>query len=102
MSQENVADRSSDSPAVRPPATGWIEAAKDFELVTPRQNPEAGTYRGEAARRWSMAWRDPSKISTLESAEVDPRWAMKSLSKSCNQAVRRGSQAVVEERRGRW
>jgi ketosteroid isomerase-like protein len=48
----------------------WIEGADDFELVTPRENPDGGTFRGEAARRWLMAWHDSFDEITIESTEM--------------------------------
>jgi ketosteroid isomerase-like protein len=75
----------------------WIEVADDFELVTPRENPEAGTYRGEAARRWLMAWRDSFEELTVESAETID--AGDEVFAGILQWGRpRGSRAVVEER----
>ena len=48
----------------------WIATDDDFELVTPRENPDGGTYRGEAARRWLMAWHSSFEEVTIESTET--------------------------------
>ena len=76
---------------------GWIEAADDFELVTPRENPEAGTYRGEAARRWLMAWRDSFEDLTVESVEMI-EVGDEVFVGILQRGRPRGSRAVVEER----
>ena len=44
----------------------WIETADDFELVTPHENPDGGTYRGETARQWLKTWLDSFEEVTIE------------------------------------
>ena len=75
----------------------WIEGVADFELVTPRENPDGGTFRGEAARRWLMAWHDSFEEITIESAETID--AGDEVFAGIVQRGRpHGSRAVVEER----
>ena len=75
----------------------WIETADDFEFVPPAENPDAGIYRGEAARRWLMAWHDSFEELTIESTEMAE--AGDEVFAGVLQRGRpRGSQAMVEER----
>ena len=41
----------------------------EFEVVTAREMPDAGSYRGENARRWLRAWVDSFERLTLEPVE---------------------------------
>ena len=41
----------------------------DFELVLAREMPDAGTYRGEVARRWLAAWVHSFQRLVLEPTE---------------------------------
>ncbi len=44
--------------------------AEDFEFVTSPELPDAGTYRGEEARRWIRAWIDSFEELTIEATEL--------------------------------
>jgi ketosteroid isomerase-like protein len=70
MSQENVEIVRAAQQQFARGDFSWIGVADDFEFVTFREHPEAGTYRGEAARRWLMAWRDSFEEVTIESTET--------------------------------
>ncbi len=41
----------------------------EFKLVLAREMPDAGTYRGEEARRWLRAWVDSFDRLTLEAID---------------------------------
>ena len=48
-----------------------IEAlGDDFELVISPEAPDAGTYRGEEARRWLRAWVTSFEGMTIEATEI--------------------------------
>lgn len=42
----------------------------DFELVVSPEAPDAGTYRGEGARRWLRAWVASFEGMTIEATEI--------------------------------
>jgi ketosteroid isomerase-like protein len=42
----------------------------DFELVTSPEAPDAGTYRGEEARRWLREWVASFEGMTIEATEI--------------------------------
>jgi ketosteroid isomerase-like protein len=42
----------------------------DFELVVSSEAPDAGTYRGEEARRWLRAWVTSFEEMTIEATEI--------------------------------
>ena len=42
----------------------------DFELVISPEAPDAGTYRGEEARRWLRAWVASFEGMTIEATEI--------------------------------
>src|SRR6266576_1770485 len=42
----------------------------DFELVVSPEAPDAGTYRGEEARRWLRAWVAAFEGMTIEATEI--------------------------------
>jgi len=44
--------------------------AEEFEFVTSSELPDAGTYRGEEARRWISAWLDSFDELTIEATEI--------------------------------
>ena len=75
----------------------WIDVADDFEFVTPRENPDGGTFHGGDARRWLMAWHDSFEELTVESTEMID--AGDEVFCGIVQRGRpRGSKAMVEER----
>jgi ketosteroid isomerase-like protein len=42
----------------------------DFELIVSPEAPDAGTYRGEEARRWLRAWVASFEEMTIEATEI--------------------------------
>jgi ketosteroid isomerase-like protein len=70
----------------------------DFELVVSPEAPDAGTYRGEEARRWLRAWVTSFEEMTIEATEI-----LDSGDKVLLGMIQRGrppgSGALVE---GRW
>ena len=46
----------------------WLD--DDFELVTSPENPDAGSYRGEDARRWLATWAAAFEEHTIEATEL--------------------------------
>ena len=46
------------------------ELGDDFEFVTSPELPDAGTYRGEAARRWVRTWIESFEELTIEATEL--------------------------------
>jgi ketosteroid isomerase-like protein len=76
-----------------------IEAlGDDFELIVSPEAPDAGTYRGEEARRWLRAWVASFEEMTIEATEI-----VESGDKVLLEMIQRGhppgSAASVE---GRW
>jgi ketosteroid isomerase-like protein len=72
MSQENVETvRSMFEPLARGDFRRWFdEVTDDFVFVTsPTDLPDAGTYRGEAARDWIMAWVESFEGHTNEASD---------------------------------
>ena len=71
MSQENVeAVRARYGQFTRGDFSQMADVADDFELVTTPENPDAGTYRGEAAQRWLRAWVESFEGHTIEATEI--------------------------------
>jgi ketosteroid isomerase-like protein len=76
----------------------WDETAEDFEFVTSPELPDAGTYRGEAARRWLAVWVESFEGLTIEATEIID--ADDKVFVAIHQHGRpRGSEGVVE---GDW
>ena len=48
---------------------GLASLSDDFELVVSPEVPDAGTYRGEAARLWLQAWVESLDPFALEATE---------------------------------
>jgi uncharacterized protein len=48
----------------------WASEADDFELITSRENPDAGTFRGAEGSRWLTAWRESFDGYTVEPTEI--------------------------------
>lgn len=71
MSQENVeAIREAFERFASGDFSGLAELPDHPEIVTSREMPDAGTYRGEAAREWLRAWIDSFESLTLEPVEI--------------------------------
>jgi ketosteroid isomerase-like protein len=70
MSQENVdVIRTAYARMARGDFRGLASLSDDFELVVSPEVPDAGTYRGEAARLWLQAWVESLDPFTLEATE---------------------------------
>ena len=70
MSQENVeALRGNFDRFARGDFAELAHLTDDFELVTSPEMPDAGTYRGEAARDWLNAWVESFDGLTLGATE---------------------------------
>jgi ketosteroid isomerase-like protein len=50
--------------------SGLADLADEFEWVSSPELPDAGTYRGEAAKRWIAAWVESFKGFTAEATEI--------------------------------
>ena len=74
------------------------ELIDDFELVTSPENLDAGVYRGEAARRWLVAWVESFEQLTVEATEIIDAGA-KVIVGIFQQGRPHGSPAALE---GRW
>jgi ketosteroid isomerase-like protein len=72
--------------------------ADDFEFVTDPAMPDAGSYRGEAARRWTTAWVDSFDELTMEATEITDA-GDKVVVAILQRGRPKGSEGVVE---GRW
>ena len=79
--------------------SGWAELPDDFEFVASPELPDAGTYRGEAARRWLKAWSDSFERLTIEATEIIDAGGDKVVVGIVQRGRPHGSQSIVE---GRW
>jgi ketosteroid isomerase-like protein len=99
MSQENVkAARTIYEQSARGDFNWFAELGEDFELVTSRENPDAGVYRGETARRWLWAWVQSFEQLTIEATELIDA-GEKVVVAILPQGCPHGSQTTME---GRW
>jgi ketosteroid isomerase-like protein len=71
MSHENVeVVRALFEPLARGDFSRWFdEVADDFVFVTSPDIPDAGTYQGEAARDWIMAWVESFGGHTMQASD---------------------------------
>src|SRR5215207_7435750 len=70
MSQEHVdALRSAYKQFARGDFSAYSELPDDFELVLAPEMPDAGSYRGDAARRWLSSWVGSFDRLTVEAVE---------------------------------
>src|SRR5829696_1400397 len=70
MSQEHVdALRSAYEQFARGDFSAYSELPDDFELVLAPEMPDAGSYRGDAARRWLKSWVESFERLTIEAIE---------------------------------
>jgi ketosteroid isomerase-like protein len=71
MSQENVeVVRALFADFARGDFSRWFSrVTDDFVFVTSPELPDAGTYRGEAARQWITAWFDSFAGHTMQPTE---------------------------------
>jgi ketosteroid isomerase-like protein len=76
----------------------FAELNEDFVFVTSPELPDAGTYRGEAARRWLEVWVESFEGLTVEATEIVAT-GEKVLAGILQQGRLAGSERVVE---GRW
>jgi ketosteroid isomerase-like protein len=99
MSQENVkAARTIYEQSARGDFNWFAELGEDFELVTSRENPDAGVCRGETARRWLWAWVQSFEQLTIEATELIDA-GEKVVVAILQQGCPHGSQTTME---GRW
>jgi ketosteroid isomerase-like protein len=71
MSEENVEQvRARYEQSARGDFTPIEKTPDDFEFVASTNVPDAGTYRGEAARRWMKAWVESFDGLTMEATEI--------------------------------
>ena len=75
MSQEHVdALRSAYEQFARGDFSAYSELPDDFELVLAPEMPDAGSYRGDAARRWLRSWVESFERLTVDAVEfIDAR-----------------------------
>jgi len=70
MSQEHIdALRSVHKQFARGDFSAYSELPDDFELVLASEMPDAGSYRGDAARRWLRSWVESFDRLTVEAVE---------------------------------
>lgn len=69
----------------------------DYEFVTTADMPDAGTYRGDAARRWVESWVGSFDGLTIEVTEIIDA-GDKVFAAVVQRGRIRGSQTVVENR----
>jgi len=79
--------------------SGWADLPDDFEYVTSPNVPDAGSYRGEAARRWLRGWVESFEGHTIEATEILDAPGDKVLVAVFQRGHPRGSQTTLE---GRW
>jgi ketosteroid isomerase-like protein len=79
--------------------SAWAELPDDFEFVASPELPDAGTYRGEAARRWLKSWLESFERLTIEATEIIDAGGDKVVVGILQRGCPRGSQSIVE---GRW
>ena len=71
MSEENVETvRAWYEQAAVGDFSGLAEMGDNFEFITSPELPDAGTYRGEAARRWLRNWIAAFDELTIEVTEI--------------------------------
>ena len=100
MSRENVETaRAIFGPTARGDFSRWFdEVTDDFVFVTSPDIPDAGTYQGEAARDWVMAWVGSFEGHTIEASDfIDG--GDKVFFEIFQRGRPRGSEVPVE---GRW
>jgi ketosteroid isomerase-like protein len=78
--------------------SGLADVADEFEWVSSPELPDAGTYRGEAAKRWIAAWAESFEGFTAEATEIIDA-GDKVFVAILQRGGVRGSQTVVE---GHW
>jgi ketosteroid isomerase-like protein len=100
MSQENVEIvRAFFDPLAQGDTSRWIsEVTDDFVFVTSPEVPDAGTYRGEGARRWIATWAESFEGYTVEATEFTDA-GDKVFLRILQRGRPHGSQVAVE---GRW
>jgi ketosteroid isomerase-like protein len=100
VSQENVeAVQAFFDPLARGDLSRWFgEVTNDFVFVASPEVPDAGTYRGEDARRWITTWAESFEGYTVEATEFTDA-GDKVVFEILQRGRPRGSQVMVE---GRW
>jgi ketosteroid isomerase-like protein len=99
MSEENVEiARATYEQFARGDFSSFADWSNDFEFVTSPEVPDAGTYRGEEARRWARNWVEAFEGLTMEATEfIDA--GDKVVVGILQRGRFRGSEAMTE---GRW
>ena len=99
MSRENVeAARASYEQFAQGDFSSFADFSDEFEFVTSPEVPDAGTYRGEDARRWARNWVEAFEGLTIEATEILDA-GDKVVVGIIQRGRFRGSQAPTE---GRW
>jgi ketosteroid isomerase-like protein len=99
VSQENAeVVRAGYERAARGDFGSFEEFAENFEFATSPEMPDAGTYRGEAARAWIASWVGSFEGLSMEATEIIDA-GDKVLVGIFQRGRPRGSDAMVE---GRW
>ena len=99
MSQENVAAvREQFERFARGDFSGTDELPDEVEVVTAREMPDAGTYRGEAARKWLLAWVDSFDSLTLTPVEILDGGDDRVFAEFVQRGIPRGGSTPVELR----
>ena len=99
MSHENVeAVRRAYARMARGDFSVYEALGGDYELITSPEMPDAGTYRGEAAKAWLRGWVASFEDLTIEAVEfIDA--GDRVLAEFVQRGAPRGSGVPVE---GRW
>src|SRR5262245_58450650 len=74
----------------------FADLPDEFELVLAPELPDAGTYRGEEARRWILTWVDAFERLTEEPAAVTHLGDNRLLVEFIQRGWRAGSDVPVE------
>jgi ketosteroid isomerase-like protein len=99
MSEENVETvRAIYEQFARGDFSAWANLPNDFEFVASPEMPDAGTYRGQAASRFLMAWVDSFEGHTIKATEIFDGGGDKVFVEFLQHGRPRGSPAVLERR----
>ena len=99
MSEENVEiARATYEQFARGDFSSFADWSDEFEFVTSPEQPDAGTYRGEEARRWAMNWVEAFEGLTMEATEIIDAGDMVVVG-ILQRGRFRGGEAMTE---GRW
>jgi ketosteroid isomerase-like protein len=100
MSEENVeAVRARFEEMARGDFSWFEEFPDDAVFVTSPELPDAGTYRGREASRWTMQWVESFEGHTIEATEIIDAGGDKVMAGILQRGRPHGSDTPVE---GRW